>query len=480
MSDATTELTDVDSEKDRAERITDRFHPERIGDYDRAAVRELVEEVRPEIRSLTSDHALANVFGMAGLHSNSDVRYHMLSVAAENVSNVFARRFIISLTHDDQDYVAFEAIRLCGELELQESIGDLAPIVGWPSKGVRKIGKPVGVGRATGIVALLEIFGTDDPGELEELEAHYRETGHLPCRQLNNPGLQRPQGDLPDEETLRDNAPEGMVFVPGGVRTIGAEASALPETNFRDDDFTTPYETYVPPFYIDRYPVTNGEYDEFVADVEANGHEYCHPSEPDDKDHTRNTIHENVGDDHPVVGIDFYDAYAYAQWAGKDLPLEEEWEAAARGEDGTIFPWGDEFDGNRLNWAGNVYDTEFEDADEWTQVLAKDDAEITETETTPVDAFPEGASDYGVVDMLGNAWEYTKTNFFSRHEMYPVFNHVSHTSHENLADNHDAYPVIRGGAWSSIPEMTTTVYRGKDLLTDRHNEIGFRCIKRIR
>jgi formylglycine-generating enzyme required for sulfatase activity len=96
-----------------------------------------------------------------------------------------------------------------------------------------------------------------------------------------------------------------------------------------------------------------------------------------------------------------------------------------------------------------------------------------------VDAFPESESDYGVVDMLGNAWEYTTTNFYSRHEMYPVFNHVSHTSHENLAENHDAYPVIRGGAWSSIPEMTTTVYRGKDLLTDRHNEIGFRCIKRI-
>lgn len=476
---STIELTDVDEEKARAERITDRFSPAEIGDYDREEVGELVEEVRPEILSLTSHHGLANVFGMAGLHPNPDVRYHMLGVAAEKPGRVFPRQFIISLTHDDQDYVAFEAIRLCGELELQESIDDLTPIVGWPSEGLREIGKPVGVGRATGIEALVDVFETDDPDELADLEAHYRETGHLPLERLSNPALSRPQRDLPDEETLRENAPEGMVFVPGGTRTIGAEASALPATNFADDDFTTPYETYVPPFYIDKYPVTNAEYDEFVADVGADGHEYCHPSEPDDKDHTRNTVHEDVGDDHPVVGIDFYDAYAYAQWAGKALPLEEEWEAAARGEDGSLFPWGEEFDPDRLNWAGRAYDTEFEDADEWTAVLAKDDAAITETKTTPVDAFPEGASDYGAVDMLGNAWEYTTTNFYSRHEMYPVFNHVSHTSHENLAENHDAYPVIRGGAWSSIPEMTTTVYRGKDLLTDRHNEIGFRCIKRV-
>ena len=102
-----------------------------------------------------------------------------------------------------------------------------------------------------------------------------------------------------------------------------------------------------------------------------------------------------------------------------------------------------------------------------------------ETITTPVDTFPEGESEFDVVDMLGNVWEYTKTNFFSRQEMHPVFRYSKRKAHGNLIENFEAFPVIRGCAWSSIPEMTSGVYRGKDLMTDRHNEIGFRCVKRI-
>ncbi len=470
---------DVREEIAKSGKIIEEMDPEALVDADPETVRETVEEYREEITSLESDQALSNVFGMAAMHPNPHLRHAMLDVAADRLDNAFCREYISSSTHDDIDFVAFEAILLCGEHELQEAIDDLVPIVGWPDEGPGDMtrlewgGNPVGVGRASVVTAEFEIFGTEDPDTLAMLKDHYQENGRFPTEYHYNAALDHAGSDDAD----LDDPPDGMVPIPGGTYTVGVDPGDVPFDRF-DDSYLEPQEVEVSPFYIDKYPVTNAEYDEFVESVDDHS-VYGHPAEPEDKDRTRITAHEDLGPDHPVTGIDFYDAYAYANWAGKDLPFEEEWEIAARGPEGHIFPWGDEWDPDELHWAGNTFDAEIETIPEWTDLLTETLRDgPNETQTVPVDAHEEGASDFGVYDMLGNVWEYTKSGYMTRQEVNPVFDHPPGSSHENLIDEHEAFPVIRGGSWSNIPEQASAVFRGKDLLTDRHNEIGFRCVYR--
>ncbi|MFB6175956.1 MAG: formylglycine-generating enzyme family protein [Halobaculum sp.] len=468
---------EIDRELAVAEEVIETLAPDGSVDFDPETASERIESIRPTVVSLETDRAYAEIFGAAALHPSAVVRRQRVELAAECTHNVFARQFIVSMTHDDEDFVTFTAIRLCGELGLQESLDDLASLVGWvsdtPDDGTRMTwgGNPVGVGRATVVNAMTNVYGTTDPAEIERLESHYRENGHLPLSDHSVPELNREPGAEPDDT-------EGMIRIPGGTYTLGIDREEAPFTRYSETNATT-YEVEVPPFYIDETPVTVGEYDAFLEAVDEY-EKYTHPSAPDDPEPRRNTRHEDIPDDHPVTGLDFYDIYAYTRWAGKDLPLEEEWEVACRGAEGLFFPWGDEWDPERCRWAGESFDTTFEDVADLTETLADATADGRhETRTAPVDAHPSGASPFGVLDMVGNVWEYTKTTYLSRQEVHPVFSHMPGHSHENLIGNNDALPVIRGGAWSNVPEQTSGFFRGKDLLTDRHNEIGFRCVKRV-
>ena len=89
------------------------------------------------------------------------------------------------------------------------------------------------------------------------------------------------------------------------------------------------------------------------------------------------------------------------------------------------------------------------------------------------DSLPSGASPYGLLHMAGNVWEMTRTNFFTRKDMDPFFKGRQPVEFMN---RQDAFFVLRGGTWTSPPVCLTTYYRGKDLITDVHNEIGFRCV----
>lgn len=176
----------------------------------------------------------------------------------------------------------------------------------------------------------------------------------------------------------------------------------------------------------------------------------------------------------PVVGVDWYDAWAFARWAGGALPSEEQWEKAARGQDGRKFPWGDGWDPDRANYVERAFGTAVVDLVELECTLRT--VAMRDTPSEPVlaaDSLPEGASPYGALHMAGNVWEMTRTNFFTRQDMDPFFKGRKPVEFMN---RHEAFYAIRGGTWTSPPVCLTTYYRGKDLLTDKHNEIGFRCV----
>ena len=119
-------------------------------------------------------------------------------------------------------------------------------------------------------------------------------------------------------------------------------------------------------------PVTNDQYALFVADVGA--------APPP---------HLPAPGDHPVTFVDWFDAAAFCAWAGGRLPTEAEWEKAARGTDGRIYPWGDEEDASRAAIGSG----------------------LKRGSTSPVGSRPAGASPYGLHDMAGNVWEWTSTGY---------------------------------------------------------------------
>ncbi|HJT34197.1 MAG TPA: SUMF1/EgtB/PvdO family nonheme iron enzyme [Pirellulales bacterium] len=187
---------------------------------------------------------------------------------------------------------------------------------------------------------------------------------------------------IPPELTPSDDGPPptppadptaNMVLIPAGRFLFGDEKE----------------EIDLPAYYIDRYEVSQAEYFQFMEYVRrGGGHKHCHPDEPPDKDHTPlDWGRPDLTDPRfPVVGLDYWDVWAYAGWVGKRLPTEQEWEKAARGTDDRLYPWGDHWDPDRCNWGPSPGNPR--------TLLA-------------VDSMPEGVSPFGCFHMLGNAAEWT-------------------------------------------------------------------------
>jgi len=153
-------------------------------------------------------------------------------------------------------------------------------------------------------------------------------------------------------------------------------------------------------------------------------------------------------DDHPVVDVTWDDAKAYAAWAGVTLPTEAQWEKAAHGADGLIYPWGNEWDAEKCNnWLAKHF-------------LHK---------TSPVESYPSGASPYGCMDMAGNVWQWCADWYDKNYyKNSPIQNPTGPTT--------GTARVLRGGSWYS---NDSRYYRATDRdcynpLT-RYVDIGFRC-----
>ncbi|MDR2877928.1 MAG: SUMF1/EgtB/PvdO family nonheme iron enzyme [Chromatiales bacterium] len=241
-------------------------------------------------------------------------------------------------------------------------------------------------------------------------------------------------GEQYNETSRFGSAPGAMIRIPAGEFTVG--------TNERFSDEGPQHKVRLDDFYIDRFEVTNLQYQAFIeqAHRRAPAH-FVERKAPAGKA------------DHPVVQVSWFDARDYCEWAGKRLPTEQEWEKAARGTDGRTYPWGESFDVTRANTPVR-----------WQALGVKGD-------TAPVGAFPSGASPYGLEDMSGNVWEWTS----SWYRAYPGNQHES----ENYGE---IYKVLKGGSWwdcsfykcgISAPVYNRSFFNARV----KNDTFGFRCAK---
>ncbi|OHB49545.1 MAG: hypothetical protein A2106_06660 [Planctomycetes bacterium GWF2_40_8] len=164
-----------------------------------------------------------------------------------------------------------------------------------------------------------------------------------------------------------------MVLIPAGPFIMGIDGIK--------EEQRPKHKVYIDTFYIDRYETTNAQYYEFLDYIKkTKDHSKCHKDEPINKDHTPLNWELDYYNhpEYPVVRVDWYDAYAYAAWAGKRLPTEAEWEKAARGTDERRWPWGNEFEFKKCN----IGDPE------------------------PIGSHEDGKSPYGCYDMAGSVAEW--------------------------------------------------------------------------
>jgi len=240
--------------------------------------------------------------------------------------------------------------------------------------------------------------------------------------QRENAGV-RPR--LPGEiRTINDDAP--MVLIPAGafiygiskttkdsiLKTLSTAKLPIFELELRKQT------KFLPSYYIDKFEITNQQYAKFLEETD-------YPREPR---YWLNRLYNQPNQ--PVVGVTWPDAEAYAKWAGKRLPSEEEWEKAARGTDGRIWPWGNKPTGKNYNGrvSGNLM-------------------------PVAVGSYPRGASPYGVMDMAGNVYEMT-TGYWG-----------------------EGGKAIRGGSYLNGGAYTRTTFRWAT--SEERNGVeylGFRCV----
>lgn len=234
--------------------------------------------------------------------------------------------------------------------------------------------------------------------------------------------LDRRRRELQQEMNKRE-----MVYIPPGRFIMGSNMPG------RDDE-NPEHRVYLKGYYIDRYEVTNMQYKDFV---DATGH---HPPI-----HWRNrTFPEARLANHPVVNVSWYDAQAYAEWVGKRLPTEAEWERAARGDHGNEYPWGKTGLPEFANF-GNP-----------------------EAKTSPVDKYPNGKSEHGVYDLCGNVGEWVNDWYEAKY--YSRSPDVDPPGPES--GNRKVY---RGGGYHCNKMDIRAAVRHFAAPTSFQEYIGFRC-----
>jgi formylglycine-generating enzyme required for sulfatase activity len=282
------------------------------------------------------------------------------------------------------------------------------------------------------------------------------------------------QGTVPGEYVhQKDQAI--MVYVPAGPFLRGTSTAQAQALTAQFGDYfvvETPQRSIdLSAYYMDKFEVTNQQYARFLAVITRTGRHAAH-AKPSYKNHMPTYWHDHRlnGATQPVTGVDWYDASAYCHWAGKRLPTEAQWEKAARGPDGREFPWGNMWDAAYANNVESLFGQPILGERQWIELLGHLYLGALPVLTTPVGHFPHGVSPYRVHDMGGNVWEWCQ-------DSYQKDYYRQAPSRNPPGPPSSAYKVLRGGCWSSHRGKLRTAYRNYDLATDRHLEVGFRCVR---
>ncbi len=231
-------------------------------------------------------------------------------------------------------------------------------------------------------------------------------------------------------ENIVHSKTTAMVEIPAGQFVIGYD--------HRHPDEKPAHTISLVSFFIDLYEVTNEQYELFTNST--------HRTPPD---YWSNGNYPLKKKKHPVAYVTWYDAHDYCAWAGKRLPTEEEWEKAARGTDGRLYPWGNDFDPKKANTPQSRLG-----------------------DTMPVGSFPRGRSPYGLYDMSGNVWEWTES-WAKPYPESPI-----PTGHYFTGE----YKVLKGGSWVDCSFYrcgisALTFNRGYFKPSTKNQGFGFRCAK---
>ncbi|MCP5003493.1 MAG: formylglycine-generating enzyme family protein [Planctomycetes bacterium] len=296
-----------------------------------------------------------------------------------------------------------------------------------------------------------------------------------------------------EKTTQHQEIPENMVLVPVGQFLMGSTRPNIERLldldqnvdGCRFDNEIPQREVSLRAYLIDKYPVTNAEYQKFIEFGGYLKREYwsdggwgyisqSRPHEDDGLDSIMSGEH-----DCPVVTVSWYEAEAFAKWMGKRLPTEAEWEKAARGCDGRTYPWGNEFDKDMLNCA-----------------------EARIEKPTSVTKYPGGKSVFGCFDMAGNVWEWTFDWYDSEYygnspgidpqgpreaEENPYFGEPEDVGVSIYETDPSLGPkvlsgckVLRGGSWNGSGIIhIRCANRDYDEPSYKNDTIGFRCARSL-
>jgi formylglycine-generating enzyme required for sulfatase activity len=239
-------------------------------------------------------------------------------------------------------------------------------------------------------------------------------------------------------ELLSEKDGSTLALIPAGEFLMGSDAGYPVERPV--------HKVFLDAFHLDKYPVTNAQYERFVTDT---GHRVPYLDDPraqlENWDPEKRTYPPGRAQ-HPVVLVSWWDAQAYCAWAGGRLPTEAEWEKAARGGLAEkLYPWGDAIDPSLANYDNRAG-------------------------TTPIESYP--ANGYGLHDMAGNVWEWVADWYGAKYY------------HESPARNPrgpetGTVRVLRGGAWLLFAQFCRVAYRFRNSPDFRFNLIGFRLARSL-
>ncbi|MBE7536719.1 MAG: SUMF1/EgtB/PvdO family nonheme iron enzyme [Anaerolineales bacterium] len=237
-----------------------------------------------------------------------------------------------------------------------------------------------------------------------------------------------------------------MMFVPAGEFSMGSDSGSDVEKPI--------HSVTLDAYFIDKYEVTNAAYKRCV---DAGG---CEPPKQSSS-YTRTAYYSNPEfDEYPIIYVDWNMANAYCEWRGARLPTEAEWEKAARGLDERTYPWGNTFDGTKLNFCDK--NCSFDWADK--------NVDDGYADTAPVGSYQDGVSPYGLFDMAGNVWEWVA-------DWYDSDYYINSPASNPLGPSSGQSRVLRGGSWGFYVNDVRSAGRG--WVTPDYFEfyIGFRCAR---